>query len=579
MAQESASTAHQASIASLESTSTATMPPPTGSNRAKRSSESCETRHARGFTKHEPLQRCDGLQCGGIDRRAPRAGVHLRPLVVQSGCECFHSGLVDVATAVVSSAHERDARNGLLVVGAGAAGMAFTDALLAHSDRPSPSSIGATRPEGHWLDAYPFVQAPSTVRLLRRRLGAARSGHNRHDRQQRRLLRACWSRRVARVLRTGHAPPVHPPGRSPVLPELRLRRRAPLRFPADRRGHCDVRVRQKLVDTTCTSRARSQRRARHPSRWPTACAASRPARSPASKSRTSDFAIIGGGRQDRARRRVCGFSERGRLGQGDSLGQAARHARWMNRRFLQPHTLLPDLLQGTAMQLEAMAQAGSIDELFDRLESEGVFLRIDPKVSPTMFRGAIMSESELHLLRRIEDVVHMGHVRKASSAASIVLAKAARGNRQSGRSMSTCTARRASSARPLRPIFEPGRVDDPALFYGLSPATTSRCSASSRPQSQSDEEKNGLCSLRSRTGTRARTISTERSSRRWSSPTRSPPNPKTRRAGTKRSRLNPVSGAASHRDDPRVVASRERIKRFGLAAAMNLQNVLSGRRS
>jgi hypothetical protein len=42
-------------------------------------------------------------------------------------------------------------------------------------------------------------------------------------------------------------------------------------------------------------------------------------------------------------------------------------------------------------------------------------------------------------------------------------------------------------------------------------------------------------------------------------------------------RLNPVSGVASHKDDPRVIASRERIKRFGLAAAMNLQTLLTER--
>ena len=37
-----------------------------------------------------------------------------------------------------------------------------------------------------------------------------------------------------------------------------------------------------------------------------------------------------------------------------------REAWWLNRRFNQPHTLLPDLYRGTAIQLEAMAQATSI---------------------------------------------------------------------------------------------------------------------------------------------------------------------------------------------------------------------------
>jgi len=43
----------------------------------------------------------------------------------------------------------------------------------------------------------------------------------------------------------------------------------------------------------------------------------------------------------------------------------------------------------------------------------------------------------------------------------------------------------------------------------------------------------------------------------------------------KTTRLNPMSGVAAFKDDPRVVAARERIERFGLLAAMNLQRLLS----
>ena len=45
-----------------------------------------------------------------------------------------------------------------LVVGAGAAGMAFTDALI---ERPDVSVVMVDRRHGvggHWLDAYPFVR-------------------------------------------------------------------------------------------------------------------------------------------------------------------------------------------------------------------------------------------------------------------------------------------------------------------------------------------------------------------------------------------------------------------------------------
>src|SRR6187397_1622301 len=45
-----------------------------------------------------------------------------------------------------------------LVVGAGAAGMAFTDALLTHSDATVTIVDRRHAPGGHWIDAYPFVR-------------------------------------------------------------------------------------------------------------------------------------------------------------------------------------------------------------------------------------------------------------------------------------------------------------------------------------------------------------------------------------------------------------------------------------
>ncbi len=51
-----------------------------------------------------------------------------------------------------------------LVVGAGAAGMAFTAALLGHSDAAITIVDRRHAPGGHWVDAYPYVRLhqPST---------------------------------------------------------------------------------------------------------------------------------------------------------------------------------------------------------------------------------------------------------------------------------------------------------------------------------------------------------------------------------------------------------------------------------
>ena len=48
-------------------------------------------------------------------------------------------------------------------------------------------------------------------------------------------------------------------------------------------------------------------------------------------------------------------------------------------------------------------------------------------------------------------------------------------------------------------------------------------------------------------------------------------------AWSKSSRLNPVSGIAAHRDDPRVADARERIRRFGPAAVQSLSRLLDHR--
>ena len=45
-----------------------------------------------------------------------------------------------------------------LVVGAGALGMAFVDALIEASDAEVVMVDRRYRPGGHWLDSYPFVQ-------------------------------------------------------------------------------------------------------------------------------------------------------------------------------------------------------------------------------------------------------------------------------------------------------------------------------------------------------------------------------------------------------------------------------------
>jgi hypothetical protein len=246
-----------------------------------------------------------------------------------------------------------------------------------------------------------------------------------------------------------------------------------------------------------------------------------------------------------------------------------RDAWWINRKFQQPHTLLPDLYRGAAMQIEAMAKAGSMDELFAALESEGVFLRLDPNVLPTMFRGAIVSEPELRLLRQIEDVIRLGHVRRIDRN-EILLDQGRIATDE--RTVHVHCAASGLARPPLRPIFEPTRVTIQPFFWGFACYQFAMLGVIEATV-EGDDEKNRLCPpiaywdenrdylvafLATLTGDRARAAHPALTS--W----------------IKTTRLNPVSRIASHRDDPRVIDARERIKRFGADAAANLRKLVAG---
>jgi len=64
-----------------------------------------------------------------------------------------------------------------------------------------------------------------------------------------------------------------------------------------------------------------------------------------------------------------------------------------------------------ANQFEALSQASSLEDLFDRLEKKGVLMRLDKTIKPTQFHGATVSKRELALLQQISNVIRKGRVK------------------------------------------------------------------------------------------------------------------------------------------------------------------------
>ena len=450
-----------------------------------------------------------------------------------------------------------------LVVGAGAAGMAFTDALLAHSDATVTLIDRRHAPGGHWIDAYAYVRlhqpsafyGVSSVPLGQDALDVAGTNAGYYELAGADEIRAYFANVMRRHFLPGGRVRYFP-SCDYVEDDRFVSRLAPVSW--------KVRVRRKVVDTTYLEGAIP---ATSPPPFEVAdgvrCV---PAGEIVRKAgRPGRFVIIGAGKT--ALDTGVWLLEQGVPGSAIRWVKP-REAWWLNRRFHQPHTLLPDFYRGMALQLEAMARATSAGDLFARLEAEEFFLRIDPDVVPTMFRGAVISEAELELLRRIEDVVRLGRVRRIERG-RIVLDEGSVPTSEDA--VHIHCASRGLRRPPLRPIFEPGRVTVQPFLWGFACFQFALLGVVEATVG-SDEEKNRLCPpiaywdantdylsafLATLANERARAAYPAVAN--WANATR----------------LSPLSGIAQYRDVPTVIDARERIKRFAAAAASNLVTVLA----
>ncbi len=448
-----------------------------------------------------------------------------------------------------------------LVVGAGTAGMAFTDALLAHSDATVTIVDRRHAPGGHWVDAYPYVRLHQPSAFY----GVNSVPLGRDARDVAGTNAGYYELAGADEIRDYFAKVMH--GR--FLPTGRVRY-----FPSSEYVG-EGRFVSRLANVSRTVRARKVVDARYvegeiPATSPPPFEVAAGVRCVAAggiarvEDRPERFVVIGAGKT--ALDACVWLLEQG-VPASAIRWIKAREARWVNRRFQQPHALLPDFYGGAAMQIEAMAQAASTRDLFDRLEAEEYFLRVDPAVAPTMFRGAVISEGELRLLRRIEDVVRLGHVRRIERD-EIVLD----GGRvpTSDRTVHVHCAARGLSRPPLRPIFEPGRVTVQPFQWGFVSFQFALLGFL-EATIESDAEKNRLCQPIAYwdvdtdylTAFRATLVNQQA----WAA------HPAIA-SWARSTRLNPMTGVELLRDDPSVADSRERIRRFAAGAVSNLARLV-----
>lgn len=214
-----------------------------------------------------------------------------------------------------------------------------------------------------------------------------------------------------------------------------------------------------------------------------------------------------------------------------------------------------------------MAQATSVDDVFARLEDEGLFLRVDTGVAPTMSRGAMLSEAELALLRQIGDVVRRGHVRRIERDRIVF----DQGSVPTTRGTVHVHCAAVGLARPpVRPVFEADRITLQPLFWslacfpaalrGVAEATIDDVGEKNRvcpPIRYWDEPRDYLSAYLARMAhDRARAAHPVLA--KWAQGTR----------------LNPMSGLGAHRGHPLVAQTFEAIQQYAAAAEANLVRLL-----
>lgn len=372
-----------------------------------------------------------------------------------------------------------------LVVGAGATGIAFTDALVDHADVHVTLVDRRHAAGGHWRDAYPFVQlhqaslfygAASTVLGDGevQRLGPE-TGLQQRARQSeicayydellhRRLLA---SGRVTFLAASDHHTA---DGRQLVTSRVS--------------GETvEVRVRRRVVDATCLS--------------PTIPATTPPpfdvgdgghvvaVNELARMDRAAtDYVIVGSGKT--ATDAIVWLTANGVA--SERIVWIRPRDPWMlNRAAVQPD---PAIALGLAADtMTAAVTATSLDDLFLRLEAAGVMLRIDPDVLPTMAKTPTLAQWELDLLRAIERVVRLGHVRRVSRH-EVVLERGSIA--LSPGSIVVHCAAEGLHVSPLRPVWQRDTIHVQTVRAGF-PCFNAALIGYVEATRDDDRERNRLC--------------------------------------------------------------------------------------
>ncbi|GAC1401615.1 MAG: NAD(P)/FAD-dependent oxidoreductase [Mycobacterium sp.] len=289
-----------------------------------------------------------------------------------------------------------------LVVGAGAMGLAFTDIVIAESDATVVVVDRNDQPGGHWTMAYPFVRLhqPSAYYGVNSRILGS-------DTIDQRGLNAGYyelasGAEVCAYFDAVMQKQLLPTGRVTYLPMSEYLGDGRVRtLGGNEIGVCTRRVVTSHVEIIVPSM-------RRPSYAVDGVDCVPPNELPRIREGRDRYVIVGAGKTAMD---ACLWLLRHGIAPEKLTWIKPRDSWILDRAAIQPGSqFAKKVLRDFSNQLAAVHEAQSLPDLFSRLEDKGCLQRIDTSVDPTMYRCAILSQAELEQLRRITEVVRMGHV-------------------------------------------------------------------------------------------------------------------------------------------------------------------------
>ena len=294
-----------------------------------------------------------------------------------------------------------------LVVGSGAMAMAFADVLLRESDASVIMVDRHHQPGGHWNDAYPYVrlhQPSAFYGVNSKKLGSDvvdASGWNKG------LYELASGSEVLAYFDQVMQQSMIPGGRLQYFPMCE--------YEGD--GHFSSLLSNteyfatttKVVDATYMNvLVPSMRPPPYEVAEGISCVA--PNELAGAASEFDRYMVIGAGKTGMD---ACLFLLRNSVDPARISWVMPRDSWLLNRASIQPGALFVESVgQFFMQQLQATAEARSVEDLFTRLAESRQLIRFNDEIWPTMYRCATVTEAELDQLRRIQDVVRQGHVQR-----------------------------------------------------------------------------------------------------------------------------------------------------------------------